>query len=259
MVSTGMTLVKYLLFAFNLLFALSGLALLVIGALIQTKYHHYNQFMDTRIFMSPILLIIVGVVVFIVASFGCCGAIMENHCMVVTFSVFLMMIFVLEVAAGVAAYVLRDQVEKTVELKLKEGLSLYSTDKDIGKAWDILQQDLHCCGIKSLDDWSAVYPNDTLPWSCCSPHSNATAFTTLLASQTAAYEEPRCNRNAVMLTDEKETGVYKNGCLSEFINTIKHNSALLLGVGIGIAVIQIIGVVFSCCLAKSIKREYQTV
>jgi CD63 antigen len=36
--------------------------------------------------VGPVLLIVVGVTVFVVAFFGCCGAVKENHCMIMTVS-----------------------------------------------------------------------------------------------------------------------------------------------------------------------------
>nr|CAD7401696.1 unnamed protein product [Timema cristinae] len=98
MVSGGMSCVKYLLFVFNLVFVtvnisrqISGLALLVIGAIIQDVYSDYTDFLHGKFFAGPILLIVVGIIVFVVAFFGCCGAVKENHCMIITsyFSYFL--------------------------------------------------------------------------------------------------------------------------------------------------------------------------
>ncbi|KAG8237026.1 hypothetical protein J437_LFUL016839 [Ladona fulva] len=147
MVSTGMALVKYLLFTFNLIFA--------------TNYQHYNQFMDVTLFTAPILLMLIGVVVFVVASFGCTGAIMENYCIVMA---------------------------------------------------------LHCCGVKSSNDWEEVFHNDTLPWSCCHKESNATINLSW---------DPQCTKGTVLLSDEKETGVYTVGCLEALMDLLTKNSVIL--------------------------------
>ncbi|XP_046404870.1 CD63 antigen-like [Ischnura elegans] len=255
MVSKGMTLVKYLLFAFNLLFALSGLALLVIGAIIQALYHSYNHFVDPRLFYSPTILIIVGVVVFIVAFFGCCGAIKENHCMVVTFSVLLVIIFVLEVAGGITGYVLKDDVNKVMEENLNQLLEEYPVSEEYNKAWNVLQYDLHCCGVKRPEDWKKVFLNETLPWSCCSPASNASA----IYEGNDQVEPAHCSMAAVMLADEGESGVYHTGCLDALVGLLTKNAVVIGAVCLTIAFIQIVGVAFSCCLARSIRREYETV
>ncbi|XP_071447433.1 CD63 antigen-like [Hetaerina americana] len=255
MVSKGMTLIKYLLFAFNLLFALSGLTLLVIGAIIQGLYHSYNHFVDPRLFYSPTILIIVGVVVFVVAFFGCCGAIKENHCMVVTFSVLLVIIFVLEVAAGITGYVLKDDVKTVMEENLNQLLEEYPASDEYNKAWNVLQYDLHCCGVNKPEDWKKVYPNGTLPWSCCSPGSNASA----VFDSNDLVEPTPCTMSAVMLSDESESGVYHTGCLDSLIGLLTTNAVIIGAVCLVIAFIQVVGVLFSCCLARSIRREYETV
>jgi CD63 antigen len=84
MVSGGMTCVKYLLFVFNLLFFVSGVVMLAIGAVIYVVYAHYYNFVYDSFQSAPLILIIVGVIIFLVAFFGCCGACKENHCMIIT-------------------------------------------------------------------------------------------------------------------------------------------------------------------------------
>lgn len=105
MVSAGMTCVKYLLFCFNLLFAvstccfcnhntcckqmlfqLSGIAILTVGVIAHIVYSHYSSFVYPSYQSAPLVLIIVGVIIFVVAFFGFCGAVKENLCMVVTVS-----------------------------------------------------------------------------------------------------------------------------------------------------------------------------
>lgn len=65
-------------------FQISGVAIITVGALIQATYYNYSDFVDSSYVSAPIVLIIVGVIVFIVAFFGCCGASRENHCMIIT-------------------------------------------------------------------------------------------------------------------------------------------------------------------------------
>ena len=74
--------------------------------------------------------------------------------------------------------------------------------------------------------------------------------------------------------------IYTNGCLDKFEKLIGNNVAAVGGVGVGIALIQVgnnyliinirvllncyvqfqfIGIVFACLLARTIRKEYQTV
>ena len=65
---------------------------------------------NAQFFNAPVLLVVVGCIIFFVTFFGCCGAVKENHCMTVTFSVLLALIFLLELGAGIGAYMMRTEV-----------------------------------------------------------------------------------------------------------------------------------------------------
>ena len=80
------------------------------GAIVKSKYGEYLTFADNKYADAAIFLIIVGVIVFIVAFLGCCGAIKEHYCMVTTFAVLLSIIFILEVAAGALGLAYRKKV-----------------------------------------------------------------------------------------------------------------------------------------------------
>lgn len=232
MVSGGMICVKYLLFVFNLVFAISGIAILAIGAIIQNFYSNYTDFLHGKFFVGPVLLIVVGVIVFVVAFFGCCGAVKENHCMIMTFAGLLLVVFGLELAGGITGYVLRDDVEDILQSTVNSSMSKYSYNDEITKTWNIMQHDLYCCGTKHAEDWGSVFGNTTLPETCCP---------------------------GVTPCDMDTKGHYERGCLAVLQNEVQHYGLLLGGVGIGLACVQLIGVVFACCLAKSIRKEYETV
>jgi CD63 antigen len=64
---------------------LCGLAILVAGALSYANIDKVNNYLqEVNVSASPIALIVVGSIVFVIAFYGCCGAIRESHCMVVT-------------------------------------------------------------------------------------------------------------------------------------------------------------------------------
>lgn len=57
------------------------------GAKSEINAHPYVSLTDESFYTSaPVILIIVGLIVFVVAFFGCCGAVKENHCMIITVS-----------------------------------------------------------------------------------------------------------------------------------------------------------------------------
>ncbi|KAG7202540.1 hypothetical protein KM043_009738 [Ampulex compressa] len=236
MVSGGMVCVKYLTFLFNLIFAITGIVFVAVGTVILVAYNGYNNFVDSWFFAAPVLMIIVGAIVFIVSFFGCCGAAKENHCMIITFSVLILLIFALEVGAGIAGYIMRGEVGTMLETRLNATMKEYNVDDDIKRSWDIMQHDLKCCGMYGPGDWASLgFVDNTVPDSCCDEVPSGS----------------KCDSNLIY--------VLNDGCMNKLQSAIEDNALTLGGVGIGIALIQLIGVIFACCLARSIRREYETV
>eukprot|EP00493_Phyllostaurus_siculus_P028157 UN28505 len=124
-----MSVIKYLMFFFNVLFWLSGLALIIVGALIKSKYGTYLSFANAQYADAAIFIIVVGVIVFVVAFMGCCGAIKENYCMITTFATFMVIIFILEVAAGAMSLAYKKKVVEMADKALKNGLKKYHKEK----------------------------------------------------------------------------------------------------------------------------------
>nr|CAI5826477.1 unnamed protein product [Callosobruchus analis] len=142
MVSGGMSCIKYLLFCFNLLFAISGIAILTVGAVLHISYADYSNFVDRSYQYSPLILIGIGVVIFIVAFLGCCGAVKENICMIVTFIVLLVTLLILQIIIGVVGYIKKNEVEVMLEKNLNSTMHSYYSNPEIRKSWDITQHEV---------------------------------------------------------------------------------------------------------------------
>ncbi|KAF0298603.1 CD63 antigen [Amphibalanus amphitrite] len=172
MVEGGMKCVKYLMFFFNFIFVISGIALATLGAVIKGYYNKYLDFLGGGVVGAPIQLIIVGVVIFFVAFLGCCGAIRESYCMTMTFAVLLALSFILELAAGIAAYMLRDDIRTTLNTNMPATMQNYGQDGYAGvtRTWDGVQMALDCCGIFNYTNWAntsyGAY-GDRVPDTCC--------------------------------------------------------------------------------------------
>ncbi|CAB1329960.1 unnamed protein product [Coregonus sp. 'balchen'] len=144
-VEGGMKCVKYLLFFFNFIFWLCGLALIVLGVLVQVALHSTVVINNVSASSAPIVLIVVGVIIFFIAFFGCCGAWKESYCMVSMLTVI-------------------------VHESLNDMVTKYSNGTDeFKKALDKLQIDLKCCGVSNATDWRGNFgsENNSVPDSCC--------------------------------------------------------------------------------------------
>nr|BAM36397.1 CD63 antigen [Oplegnathus fasciatus] len=236
-VAGGMKCVKFLLFFFNFIFWLCGLALIVVGILAQVALHNSFMISDPSASGAPIVLIGVGVVIFFIAFFGCCGAWKENYCMVTTFAVLLSLIIIIEIAAAITGYVFRSKLSTVVQDSLTDMIVNYknSTDK-FRETVDKLQEDLKCCGVNSSSDWRHFKPDgDSVPDSCCVNVST------------------NCGVRA--MTDAAK--VYQKGCHDVVEALLKKNIQWVIVAALVIAFLQIMGIVFACVLMRGIRSGYE--
>lgn len=231
--------IKYLMFVFNLLFVITGIILVSIGSVVLEQYNNYEHFLDNKFLSVPTLLVVIGSIIFFIAFFGCCGAIRENYCMVVTFTSLMIIIFIMELSGGISGYVLRNRAIDVIEVKMEETMKKYGPNQEISLIWDKLQNNFDCCGLHDYKDWNKIFENSSLPRTCCE-------------FKAGILEGNNCYSN--MTSDIKPTG-----CLEAFGNFVKGHAVQLGGAGIGIAFVQILGIWFSIILARSIRSSYETV
>lgn len=234
-----MTFVKYLLFIFNLIIFIAGLVLIGVGVTVQTVFKSYFAFFGSEVNSAAVFLIVIGFIVIVVSFFGCCGAYKENHCMIVTFAVLLGAVFILEVSAAIAAFLLRTDVEQLIGEHVYKSLVTYSNDESVKNAWDEAQQLLSCCGAGNLTDWlsnPAFSNTSSVPDTCC------------------IETTPGCGKGVIKT--ENFANIFPDGCTSVLLGLAKDKVYIIGGVAIAVAIIQIFGVIIACCLASAIRKEY---
>ncbi|XP_034251915.1 CD63 antigen-like [Thrips palmi] len=235
MVSCGMSFIKYLLFLFNLLFAISGIVILAVGATIVARQKNLQLVVD-HFWSAAVLLIAVGSIVFLISFLGCCGAVRNSNVMVMSFAVLLIIIFILELTAAVAGYLLQSKIHDVLQTSLNESLKSYDNTTTVREAWNIMQHDFKCCGVNGPDDWQTVFKNTTLPDFCC-PDKDV---------------KDKCILNGPIPYN-------KEGCLMKFEKIFHDKGFLVVGIGLGVCFIQIAGVILSCCLGRALRKDYETV
>jgi len=240
-----MTCIKYLLFLFNFIFWLTGIGIIVAGAVIQIRYSTYINFLGDSFLSAPILFIAVGCVIAVMGFFGCCGAIRESYCMNMTFAVLLGLIFVLELAAGMAGYVLRSELEQVIKVHALDGMSHYNMTYSVGvtDAWDRLQENQHCCGISNYTDWKNstwFEDNNNVPISCCR----------FEGCDVSVRDQP---------VDIAAENIYIDPCADKLRDWASQKMGIIIGVACGVAVIQIVGVILSCSFGSRIRGAYDAV
>jgi len=228
-----MSVIKYLMFFFNFLFWLSGLVLIVIGAIIRDKYGDYFSYADNKFANAAVFIIIVGVVVFVIGFLGCCGAVKENYCMVTTFAVLLAIIFILEIVAGALGFTYKKKVDSVAQAALEKAVKQYGTVEGEKKLLDWAQKTFKCCGNAGAADFG-TQKNVT-----CSGINQGVA---------SCHVGGKCSGE-----------LNADGCRKGFIDFIKSKLVIIGAVAVGIAFIQLLGIIFACFLMKAIKGEYEVV
>ena len=81
-----------------------------------------------------------GIVILIVAIAGFCGASQNNNCLISTYAILLCLIFIVEIGAGVLAYLYKDQLAEhlgqNLQIRLRDE---YGINNDTTIAVDHLQ------------------------------------------------------------------------------------------------------------------------
>lgn len=227
--------IKYLMFFFNFIFFVCGVVVIIGGALVLTKYSEYVDFTGSMGNAIPIILIIVGVFILLTGFLGCCGAIKENYCMICTYAFIIVVILLLELGGGIAGYVLRDDIEASVRKNMEILMPKYLTQNATQTLFDNMQIELKCCGTNNYTDWKTILPSGDVPDSCCKTDTEGCG---------TAY---------------KVADINTRGCVEQLNKLLTDNIFLIAGIAVAVAIIQIFGVVCSCCLMRAIKGEYEVV
>ncbi|XP_004643616.1 CD9 antigen [Octodon degus] len=221
-VKGGSKCIKYLLFGFNFIFWLAGIAVLAIGLWLrfdtQTKtIFEQDTHSNSSFYTGVYILIGAGVLMVVVGFLGCCGAIQESQCMLGLFFCSLLVIFGIEVAAAAWGFTHKDEVIKRLQdFYLDTYAKLKNKDEPQRETLKIIHKALDCCGIAGgIEQFiSDICPNDNIL-----------------------------------------EGLKTKTC-PEAIKDVFNNKFHIIGaVGIAIAVVMIFGMIFSMILCCAIRRD----
>lgn len=236
----GGKIIKFLVLFFNFLFFVFGIVLIGVGGYAEAKFGSYISISSIQYASGSRLVIAVGVIIAVVAFFGCCGAWKENKCMLVIFFALLLVMVILELTAAILAYQHRDEILKTLEKDINSTIKeQYGKDKGVTDMVDLLQEKEKCCGALSWKDWvlNPKYNITSVPDSCCVTKSD------------------RCGENFYNPKTKDYSKIHTGGCVGKMSDVVRNNLKTVAGVAIAILVIQILGMVFAVCLIRRIGKE----
>ncbi|XP_060525573.1 tetraspanin-18-like [Cylas formicarius] len=251
----GACMVKYVLCAFNFIIFIAGTIVLGIGVWLlvdKSSFIGLSKVVPVDeiqglaqpgiIDQASYILIAIGGCMFLVSFLGYCGALRESQCMLTTYGILLIVILALEIAAGVLATIYKSKAQEETKNVLKTSLEKYynSTGSDpVSIAWDQLQMNLKCCGVDNYNDykqnsaWAST--GKTVPESCC-----------------VLDDDKRPLVSSCTSDPNEVNSYYLKGCYDAIINWIMKNlNIIIMTVGV-LALVEVLGVLFSFCLTKSI-------
>lgn len=246
--------IKYLLFFFNVFFWLIGGVICFAGLWARVAYTQEST--SLSLFsgwdLDPaIIFIFVGVIMFMLGFCGCIGALRENICLLKFFSICLSIIFFTQLAAGILGFVYRHKIKKLVAENLEDTIIHYRTNPNLQNIIDYSQETFKCCGLNSYKDWrknryfncSQIGPEAcSVPYSCC----RVDQLNTQCGYGMNRDEMPHSKRASIIYTD---------GCIDGITKWFNRNLEIVGGVGLGVALLQVIGIAFASTLISDIRRQ----
>lgn len=244
------TATKYFLFLFNLIFFIFGSTIMGFGLWILLDNQSYIAVLqDSSIDLKVASYILIGVGAFsmILGFLGCLGAIYEIRCLLGLYFTCLLLILLAQVAAAILIYFQRDVLtEETTEIVSKIVANYPGPNKTTEQAWDYIQRTMQCCGWHGRMDWDSnhVIKNTSLFLYPCSCHN--TSF------------PPNVPDSGFCEATSNDWPIYGTGCLENVQSWLFTNYGVILGICLGVAVIELLGMILSMGLCKSVHQEDYT-
>jgi tetraspanin-1 len=214
---------KYLLLGFNFFLTVLGLVLLSLSiwVLVDPAFWEFESALDVDHFPAVCIMLIVSSIVILVVGFlGCFGAATEKRWILVMYIGIFGVVFLLELAAVVIMW--SAPYSKTIQGELEKQLEHQINDRSNGDAsrkfMDFIQNYLECCGATSFHD----YKGEPAPNSC---------------------------------QDEMTGNLYNVGCATKMLSYLRSKAGILGGVALPILLVQLLALLASGCLIKSLDVE----
>jgi len=238
-ISCGASLIKYILFAFNLLWLILGAVVLYLGFKI-TNFS--RDVTDIDISQAPrsaaIVLLVTGFVIFLIAFLGCCGAIKESYCMLSTYGAVILLLVIVQCVGAYLAFKYHHDIQSDVEKAIDNNFEKFQNSTEVKKVVNKFQKQFECCGAKDYTDWQTnhwMIEKGVYPGSCCQKDFDSNETVTCTDS------------------DMKGEKGFRRGCVQVVVDSIKGTLGSIGGVAIGIVLIQLLIVVSACCLAREVR------
>jgi len=172
----------------------------------------------SKIDSSLYLALAAGVLIFLLAFLGCCGAFRKNSCMLNMYAVIMVLLILVQIAVTALIFVSSSEVDEVFSDVVNKYNPTSTNEDDIAitQFVDQLQNSVDCCGWTGPSDFNNNTSLDgNLPESCC-PNDTACTETDLI------------------------------GCKE----TLKDYGLALGGIAAGCIILELLATIAACCIKK---------
>ncbi|XP_024422217.3 leukocyte antigen CD37 isoform X2 [Desmodus rotundus] len=267
-----LSLIKYLLFVFNLFFFVLGSLVFCFGIWILVDKTSFVSFVGLSFLPLQIwskALAISGILTMGLALLGCLGALKELRCLLGLYFGILLLLFVTQITLGILISTQRIRLERKVKDIIQETIQNYHANPENTEAeesWDYVQFQLRCCGWNSPQDWyrvpslssnqSEVYH---VPCSCLnSSATNGSAFVDIISppqfSRVGPPARPRHSADLCMVPANSYT--YREGCSRSLQKWLHNNLISIVGICLGVGLLELSFMSLSIFLCRNLDQLY---
>lgn len=243
---------KLILLGFSLVFWAIGGLFCAIGGYVTSQTIGYEDV--TKLALVPGAIIsIVGIIIFIMSTFGVLGSLRENIRFLNTYKIFLIGILFFEVFCGFVGFAFWPEVKKVVDQSISKSIREYTSNALLRDMIDKVQRELSCCGSLTIDDWDSneyfscrnieSYMSCGVPWSCCH-HRH--------------YRNRQCGFNIRGLNHihrRLSKDIFLVGCKDKAFEFFKKNMKLIGGLAVAATLPIIIGIFLLRIFVGQIRRN----
>jgi len=214
-----------------------GAGLVSLGAYIIERYSRYgNEVLTLGAALLPALILMaLGLLACLMGIVGFVTVCRNQRCATGLFFSLLLVIFLGVVSGFVLIYFNSGRIRQDLHTAMLDGLDNYLMNEQVRAEVDLVQSEIHCCGVDNYTDWmnTAWYHNQ-------SDHS-------------LKYPESCCALNNCTYIEHDEQ-LYEKGCYAVMNKMLQRNFIIIASVSGGFACILLIGMLFSVVLLLTQRR-----
>ncbi|XP_073919858.1 tetraspanin-7 isoform X2 [Castor canadensis] len=222
---------------------ITGVILLAVGVWGKLTLGTYISLIAENSTNAPYVLIGTGTTIVVFGLFGCFATCRGSPWMLKLYAMFLSLVFLAELVAGISGFVFRHEIKDTFLRTYTDAMQNYNGNDERSRAVDHVQRSLSCCGVQNYTNWSTspYFLEHGIPPSCC-------------------MNETDCNAQDLHNLTVAATKVNQKGCYDLVTSFMETNMGIIAGVAFGIAFSQLIGMLLACCLSRFITaNQYEMV